>query len=134
MQGSVSIEGDLDQATDPSPLHQTPPSTVAFTKSPTIGYALSSDQPMPRQSQMEGYAREIVEQVYYIDVTKCLLAIPANPCQSFASTPILLNRKPSSKKHVTLHPSSIIANQMTICQSNNNWPIQGQLDTILRSF
>ena len=26
MQGSVSIEGDLDQATDPSPLHQTPPS------------------------------------------------------------------------------------------------------------
>ena len=118
MQGSVSIEGDLDQATDLSPLHQTPPSTVAFTKSPTIGYALSSDQPMPRQSQMEGYAREIVEQVYYIDVTKCLLANPASPCQSFASTPILL--KPSSKKHVTLHPSSIIANQMTICQSNNN--------------
>ena len=43
--------------TSPHWLHQTPPSTVAFTKSPTIGSALSSDQPMPHQSQMEGYAR-----------------------------------------------------------------------------
>ena len=94
------------------------------TKSPTIGSALSSDQPMPRQSQMEGHAREIVEQVYYIDVTKCLLAIPANPLLQRQSC--WIGSQAARNMSPCIHPALLpikwqSANLTTIGQSKANW-------------
>ena len=133
MQGSVSTEDDLDQASGPLPLHKTSPSTITFTEIPRLALHCH----LTSQSRANRKWR-VVQQVDYMDSTKCLLgarSLRKCPLKSNANSKLIYSHSftiPIRINPLLQRPASINANSMTICPSNSNWPNQSQLNTILR--